>query len=84
MKAPLIYWASGGEVRMRGAAVSPADARAVLGVHLDEARSAIAARAPEAALRALRLAAELGQAITGAHEWRRAGSCGHGVPANRP
>jgi hypothetical protein len=83
MNTRLTYWACGGEVRMRGAAVSPADARAVIEVHLDEARSAIAARAPEAALRALRLAAELGQAMAGAHDWRRAGLYGQSVHANR-
>jgi hypothetical protein len=83
MNRRLTYWASGGEVRTRGAAVSPADARAVIEVHLDEARSAVAANAPEAALQALRLAAELGQAIAGAHDWRLAGSYGHSAHARR-
>ena len=83
MNRRLTYWASGGEVRMRGAAVSPADARAVLAVHLDEARSALAAHAPVAALQALRLATELSHAITAAQDWRRAGSYGQSALANR-
>ena len=67
-----MYWSSGGDVLARGAAVQLADARALLGVHLDEARVAVAAGAGRTALRVLDLAAQLDVAIARCLAWRAA------------
>ena len=51
-----------------------ADAQALLGIHLDEARAAIAAGAASRALRAVELAGELNRAVLRLQDWLRAGS----------
>ena len=72
MTSPLTYWSSGGEIQAASGPVSLTDAKALLGVHLDEARAAIAAGARRAALRALDLATELSVAVAQCQEWRAA------------
>ncbi len=72
MSPPLAYWSSGGEIRAASRPVPLADAQALLGVHLDEARAAVAAGAPQSALRALALASELNAAVLRLQDWRAA------------
>ena len=73
MSPPLTYWTSGGQICASSQPVSFADAQALMSVHLDEARAALAVGAPQAALRALGQAAELSAAFLGAQDWRAAG-----------
>jgi hypothetical protein len=72
MSRPLTYWASGGEIRAADRPLEPVDAQAMLGVHLDEARAAVAAGASSRALRALELAGELNRAVLRLQDWRAA------------
>ena len=72
MIAPLTYWSVGGEICVARRPVPLADAYALLGVHLDEARTAIAAGATQCGLHALDLAAQLHAATMRSQDWRAA------------
>ena len=73
MKPPLAYWCSGGDlIAGRGARLSIADARALWGLYLDEARAATAAGDREAETRAARLAAQLLRAVKARQRWVKA------------
>jgi hypothetical protein len=73
MIASLTYWSCGGEIRAARRPLPPEDADALLGVHLDEARAAIAAGTTLQGLRALDLAAQLHAAVLRSRDWRAAG-----------
>ena len=72
MIAPLTYWSSGGEICAATRPLALGDANALLGVHLDEARAALAAGATRCGLRALDLATQLHTAVSRSQEWRAA------------
>jgi hypothetical protein len=70
---PKTYWSSGGDLLATGGRpIDEADARALRSVHLDEARAAVRAGAPHARSAALRLVAQLDEALAQARRWRQA------------
>jgi len=68
-----VYWCCGGDlVCAGGLALTPADAAALLALHLDEARAAAKAGDAQARADAAQLARELAGAVSEAGRWRRA------------
>lgn len=70
---PATYWHCGGDLVARPCFIlDDADAQALRGAHLDEARAALCAGDRGTARRALTLVHEINRALNGARRWRRA------------